>query len=236
MRKAVLIAVSLVFLAGCFSNKAQIDPGPDQQSGGFLSGMIIGAGTGAVTGASFGSAAAGPGTAIGAGLGAVAGSLKGALGDTLELQKYQLQKEIKRQRGIAVAHEQLADHFARRAELFPSRDIFPADLFFYADSSRLSPAAKVLASEIAVINKERLPWSRLAITSYIKTGEKEGTSYAKRLASERSKAIMNAFVRAGIEPRRIEARVVFLDEPLVIDPLDSPFRYSQAIEFIPLDR
>jgi hypothetical protein len=43
-------------------------------------------------------------------------------------------------------------------------------------------------------------------------------------------------VRAGIEPRRLETRVIVVDAPVLIDPFDSPTRYNQAIEIIPIDK
>jgi hypothetical protein len=121
-------------------------------------------------------------------------------------------------------------------ELYPTRDIFPADVFFYGDESRIRVDAKVVVQELARLNKDRLPWSRFVIASYVKSGKTGDNSYANHLASERARLLSDLFVNAGLEPRRMIARAVIIDEPLVIDPQDDPLRYNQAIEFIPIDR
>ena len=209
-------------------------PGPDKQFAGTLGGAASGAGAGAITGFQLG-AGSGPGAAVGAGLGAAVGAIRGAVQDDLEDQMFALADATQEERAIAVAREILSDHYARRLELHPTRDIFPADLFFKGDSPTLRPSGLVVVKELARMNKERLPWSRMAIASYVKSTDPEAF-FAKSLAERRSKEIVNQLVRAGLEPRRLEARGVVVAAPVLIDPEDDPLRYSQAIELIPLDR
>lgn len=240
------IIFSLIILSttGCHYR-----PGPDKQGGGMLQGAATGAVSGAVTGVQL-TSSSGPGALAGAGVGAVAGALQGALVDTVEEEQRQLGKEIITEAEIAQAHRILAEHYERRLELHPTRDIYPADYFFYADQAKLNRVSRPLVKEIARLNKERLPWSRLVITSYVRSKplasqERKGAEpiiepkvadYSAYLAEERSKALMNELVRNGIEPRRIEARAMIIDAPILIDPKDDPVRYNQAIEISPVDR
>lgn len=217
-------------LSGCAANVA----GPDKQFVGSAQGAIVGAGAGAVTGAQV-SAATGPGAAIGAGLGAVVGGVKGYLVDLDEERIMKAAAEIRRERQRAIVHEILHDHYNRRLELHPTRDIYPADLFFFGDQAKLRPCARMLLREISVMNKERMPSSRLAVVAYNMSSDSE-VVYGKELAERRARAIVNAMVEYGIEPRRMEARAVLMEEPLLIDPNDHPDRYRQAIELLPLDR
>ncbi|MBN8548840.1 MAG: OmpA family protein [Deltaproteobacteria bacterium] len=209
-------------------------PGPDKQFGGGLEGAALGAGTGAVTGFQVG-AGTGPGAAIGAGFGAIAGGISGAIKDSTEEQMLKVAAQTREQREVAWAHEIMADQYKRRLELHPTREIYPADLFFYGDESKLRSSAKPLVRELAQMNKQRLPWSRLVIASYAK-GVGSDASYAQELADRRSRAIVNELVHDGLEPRRLVARGVVVDAPILIDPDDDPLRYDQAVEIIALDR
>jgi hypothetical protein len=208
--------------------------GPDKQFGGEISGAALGAGSGAITGFHLG---IGTGTAAlgGGGIGAVAGMMQGAAVDHLEAKQWEINDSIRKEKVRAIIQAALTEHYQRRLDLHPSRDIFPADIFFHGDNSKLTDFGSCLAEEIARMNKERVPWSRIVIASYVKATS-EDSEFAKNLAGKRAKEIGDYFVRAGIEPRRIMARSVVVPAPIVIDPYDAPERYSQAIEFIPLDR
>lgn len=209
-------------------------PGPDKQFAGTLEGAALGAGSGAITGFHV-SAATGPGAAIGAGFGAVAGGIQGLMADREEAAMLAVAAQSRGERERARVHEILNEHYSRRLELHPTRDIYPADLFFDGDEVKLRPGAESLLSEIARLNKRRLPWSRLAIASYSKVGSGD-SEYARHLNERRSRAVGDSLVRAGIEPRRVVTRAVVIDEPILLDPHDKPTRYNQAIEIIPLDR
>lgn len=209
-------------------------PGPDKQSVGTWVGAATGAGAGAVTGAQL-SAGTGPGAWVGAAFGAVYGMFSGLGVDLLEENQITRELELEEQQRRAWAQEIFAEHFQRRLELHPSRDIFPADLFFEGDSSQLTPASSYLARELGTLTVARLPWSRIAIAAYTKTSDTE-SSYAQYLSKKRAEQIALEFVKAGVEPRRIVAQGIPVKEAILIDPDDNPSRYNQAIEIIPLDR
>ena len=230
MRVLLTILLISVFLLSC----AEPVPGPDKQGGGMLEGAALGAGAGAITGFQVG-AGTGPGAVVGAGVGAVAGSIRGLVKDQEEEDLLALSAATRQERERAIVHEVLRDHYKRRIELHPTRDIYPADLFFDGDDVKLRPSALPILREIAVGTRHRLPWSRIVIASYVKAMN-DKSEYAQHLAEKRSRAIFDQFVRIGLEPRRLEARAVIVSAPLLIDPDDNPGRYNQAIELIPLDR
>ncbi len=232
---------SIFFIAACFtvllsacSTQPSPYPGPDKQGEGMLTGAITGAGAGAVTGAQLASAT-GPGAAVGAGFGAVAGGIRGFTQDKFEEELITLTAESRRERERAYAQEILADHYQRRAELHPTRDIFPADLFFLGDSAELRVMALPLVRELAAMHRNNHAWSRFAIASYVRSSDKE-SHYGRHLAEKRAENLGNAFISLGFEPRRLQARGVLVQAPVLIDPLDRPERYSAAIEFIATDR
>jgi outer membrane protein OmpA-like peptidoglycan-associated protein len=230
MRKILIITFLIINFIGCTAPKK----GPDRQGEGLLTGAVYGAGMGAVTGAQLASAT-GPGALVGAGFGAIAGSLTGIAQDNLEDELIKLAEETRQEREAAFAHEVLADHYQRRGELHPTRDIFPADLFFKGDDTKLRPTAMPLVRELVRIHADKLGWSRLAVASYVQSTSPDKSLYGKQLSEKRAITLGNAFVRAGMEPRRIEARGVMTSAPILIDPLDDPNRYSAAIELILLD-
>lgn len=209
-------------------------PGPDRQAEGTVEGAMAGAGAGAVTGFQVG-AGTGPGALVGAGLGAVAGGIQGAFQDRADDRLLKLSAASQRERERAYAQEVLQDQLKRRLELHPTREIYPADIFFRGDETRLRAEAYPILKELARLNKDRLPWSRLVVAVYVKSNDLEST-YAEHLAEHRSREICDALVRAGIEPRRLETRSVLVKEPVVRDPHDRPDRYAQAVELIPADR
>ncbi|MGI6525567.1 MAG: hypothetical protein ACOX2O_09815 [Bdellovibrionota bacterium] len=221
-------------LFSCTACSSKPQHGPDKQFGGTLAGAASGAGTGAITGFHLG-AGSGPGALAGAGLGAVAGGVHGAVRDSVEESLLKTSAELQKEREIAIAHETLQDHYRRRMELHPARDIYPAEYFFDADQIKVRCSAKALIREIAALNKKRYPWSRLIVAMYIKA-DNENSEYAQHLVEGRARALGDALVRAGLEPRRIETRAVIVPAPILIDPLDAPDRYNQAVELIPVDR
>lgn len=219
-----------VLLAGC----AGPTRGPDKQFSGALEGAASSAGAGALYGIQVG-APTGVGVAVGAGVGAVAGSIQGFAADQLEEDLLDLTQETRAERERAMAQKIIAENYRRRLELHPTRDIFPADLFFSSDNTRLNRLGLMILKELAHMNTERLPWSRFAVATYVRSNDKESV-FAHYLAETRSIAIGDALVREGFDPRRIVARGVVMESPLLIDPRDSPERYNNAVEFVPLDR
>ncbi len=208
--------------------------GPDKMFTGEAVGALEGAGAGAVTGAQL-SAGAGPGAAVGAGLGAVVGALHGIATDQSEEARLRTEARFKDERARALAQEVLAEQYKRRMELHPARDIFPADLFFKGDSATMCPSGVNLVRELARMNEMRIPYSRLVVAVYAKSLAPQ-SSYAQHLTEKRSREFVNQLVRAGVQPRRLETRAVVMNAPVLIDPLDDPTRYNQAIEIIPIDR
>lgn len=195
---------------------------------------MSGAGAGAITGFQLGGVT-GPGAAIGAGVGAVAGAVQGAFLDDLEDRQRLVSANALMESERTLAFSKLQEHYARRMRLFPSRDIFPGDVFFAEDSTSICPAAMPLLKEFAALQKNYHPWSRLGVTTYVVAAKKD-SEYAQHLAEERARSLGNFLVRYGIEPRRIEARGLIVNSPVVVDPQDHPLRYAQAVEFSSLDR
>ncbi len=228
-----LFSLGLFLLSGCAPMPSTPKPGPDKQSIGTFYGAAIGATSGAITGAAVGSST-GPGAWVGAGFGAVAGMFKGLGIDLVEEDQIRREEEERNLREIAWVHEVLNEHYARRLELHPNRDIFPADLFFAGDGVKLNDEGQVLARELAYLTKNRMPWSRIVIASYATSADSE-SSYASFLTERRAQAIATQFVQSGIEARRVLTQAATLSEPVLIDPYDTPGRYRQAIEIIALD-
>ena len=195
---------------------------------------LTGDGTGAVTGFQVG-AGTGPGAAVGAGFGAVAGGIHGIMRDDLEENLISLANSTREERKRAIAQEILIDHYKRRMEIHPSRDIYPADLFFEGDQVSIRSSSKALVREIARINQSRMPWSRIQVAVYTKAADKS-SEYAEYLSRRRAIAFGNELVNSGIESRRVETKAVIVDEPLVIDYEDRRGRYNQAIELVTVDR
>ena len=137
----ILVCLSLLLsIGGCAAHSSSsseaIVPGPDKQAFGTLQGAATGAGAGAVTGFQIG-APTGAGALVGAGFGAVAGGIQGIMQDQSEEQLLALSTQTRRERERAMVHEVLREQYARRLELHPTRDLFPADLFFSGDDVSL---------------------------------------------------------------------------------------------------
>lgn len=232
-RNFIALAVASA-ICGCLPIQNTPKPGPDKQSAGTFLGAATGAGAGAVAAAQV-SSSAGAGVFVGMGFGAIYGMLTGLGIDALEEDQLRREDERRRIEEVAWAQEVLAEHYQRRMELHPSRDIFPADLFFMGDNTKIRPDAHLLLREIAKLTKNRMPWSRIVVASYATTKGPDET-YAKYLTETRAEALAQELVRGGIEPRRVQAQGIPMSEPLLVDPDDSPGRYRQAIEIIAVDR
>jgi hypothetical protein len=232
-KRLVLSMLCVSFYWGCSPFSSQPVPGPDKQGEGVLVGASVGAGTGAITGAQFG-AATGPGAWIGAGLGGVFGMLSGLGVDLLEEDQLDRKEQTQCMREVTWAQERLAEHYARRLELHPNRDIFPADWFFQSDSAEFRPGGELLVEMLADLTQRRIPWSRIAVAAYNTASDPE-SAYAKYVTKKRAEAIAVTFIHSGFEPRRVVTQAMVISEPVLIDPDDHPGRYRQAIELIPLD-
>lgn len=231
MRASIVFVA--VTLASCSPFSAEPLPGPDKSGVGTVSGAALGAGSGAVTGAQV-SAGVGPGAWIGAGIGAVFGFFSGLGTDLIEEDQIRREAEEQQMRELAWVQEVLTEHYARRLELHPDREIFPADLFFSGDGVELRHEAVLLVRELGSLTRFRMPWSRIVISSYVTASDPDSV-YADYLNRRRAEEIALQFVRAGVEPRRISTRAVTLPEPVMVDPDDRPDRYRQAVEIVALD-
>lgn len=220
-------------LSGCSPISQEPVPGPDKQGAGTLYGAAMGAGSGIITGAQAG-VAAGPAAWIGAGLGGIFGLFSGLGKDMVEEDQLRRRQEMETDRQASYAHHLLEDHYMRRLALHSNRDIFPADMFFSPECSSLNSSGQLIIKELAVLTKQRMPWSRLKIAAYSTSGDVM-SPYAVKLTERRAEEIALQLVKHGIEPRRLMTQGVVVPEPIVIDPDDSPSRYRQAIEIIPLD-
>ena len=231
-KRLVLPALFLASL-GC-SHSATPVPGPDKQFSGTAQGALTGAGAGAATGFQV-AAGTGPGALVGAGLGAIAGGIQGVMEDSAEESMLGIQSQTAAERQRAEVQGILQEHFKKRLKLHPTRDIYPADLFFQGDASKISRKGEAIVQELALMNKNRLPWSRLVVATYVKSAG-ETNSFAEHLAKRRAIQLGDAFIKYGIEPRRIETRPIIMSAPVLIDPDERPSRYNQAVEFIAVDQ
>lgn len=236
--KIVLDVSTLAFGAcvafACLGCSSQPVPGPDKMGRDGGMGALQGAGAGMMVGAQVG-AGTGPGAAIGAGFGAIAGAIQGMVKDSVEETDMKNEAAIKAAKSRVVAQDVLAQHYEQRMQMHPGRDIYPADIFFKGDSSKMCPSGVAVVKEIARLHEFRLPYSRIIVASYAKSSAPE-SAYVQHLTERRSREFVNQMVRAGVEPRRLETRAVVVDAPVLIDPRDNPTRYNQAIEIIAVDR
>ncbi len=229
-----IAAIILAFAAGCSPFSASPEPGPDKQASGTWYGAFSGATAGAVTGAQTG-AGVGPGAWIGAGLGALFGMASGIGTDLIEEDQFSRLEQERSLRERAWVQEVLAEHYARRLQLHPNRDIYPADWFFDGDEISVKPEGEALIKEIAKMTEKRMPWSRFVLAVYSSASEPSSV-YAEHVNRRRAEELALRFVRNGVEPRRILAQATTVSEPVLFDPDDKSGRYRQAIEIIPLDR
>lgn len=226
--------IAMIFCIGCSAaHNDEPIPGPDKQFSGGLQGAITGAGAGAVTGFQV-TAGTGPGAIVGAGFGFIGGAIQGASEDFAEETMIKLKRRANQEERRAWAQRVMEQHFEKRLELHPTRDIFPADLFFDGDGAELNVIGDALLETVGVLNKKRAPWSRLVIATYVKS-KAETNTFAEYLAKKRAIEIGDRLIKYGIEPRRIETRPMIVAGPVLIDPKDKPTRYNQAVEIIAAD-
>ncbi len=207
---------------------------PTGRVSGEFSGALLGASSGAITGFQLG-AGSGPGVAVGAGFGALAGGIRGAVHDMERQELKDLEEELAREELRSQAQGVIASVYNQRIKHYPGRDIYAADLFFEADSHKLSTLGQALVKEIARMNRDRLSWSRFGIIAYVRSRTSD-SAYASHLAEHRALEIANTLVEIGFEPRRLVASGVVTEDVLIKDQSERPGRFGQAIEFKALDR
>lgn len=237
-KKSIIIRVMLTaFLVlsqvSCLPLSNKPAPGRDKQSIGTWYGVATGAATGAVTGLNY-SYAAGPGAWIGAGLGGIFGMFSGLGQDVLEEEQLRRMEMTEKLRQRVWVHGILTEHLQRRMALYPNRDIFPADLFFEGGGIKIRPQSVPIVQEIANLMLERRPWSKVVVATYVMSKD-EDSQYARHLARQRAEEFAITMVRSGIDARRLDTKPLTIDGPIVLDPLDVPTRYAQAVELILVD-
>ena len=208
--------------------------GPDKEASSRFVGALTGAGTGAVTGFQLG-VGSGPGAAVGAGFGAIAGGVRGAIQDAQEAEEFRLARAVKAAERRSMAQHTIAEFYNKRLEWHPTRDLYPADVFFDEDHINLSEEGEAIVDEFGKLNRERFPWSRFGVVVYVKSHDPKA-SYAKYIAEHRALAVTNRLIRAGLEPRRVEAHGAIVPEEVFRNPDEVGQRYAQAVEFVPLDK
>ena len=228
-----LVCILTVSLSACLPISNNPVPGPDKQAIGTWYGAAAGAASGAVSGLNY-TSVAGPGAWVGAGLGGIFGLFSGMGQDQLEEEQLRRKEQLEKMRQILWVQNVLTEHYQKRLELHPGRDIYPADLFFQNDEVVMKQGSVPLMRGIAWLAKQTKPWSRIVVGSYVNTRD-ESSAYANYLAKQRAEKIALTMVRFGIDARRIETRPLTLSSPILVDPLDSPTRYAQAIELIYID-
>jgi hypothetical protein len=224
--------VVLLILVSCADYSKPI-PGRDKMGAGLLSGAAFGAGSGAITGAQF-TASTGPGIWIGMGFGAVWGGLQGLGLDILEEEDLRIIYQVINTSDEVWAQYAILEHYDLKNDLHPGRDIFPADLFFAGSGTKLTEKGEAIAKVFVESLVCTRPSSRIEITVY-NVSKDIKSSYSSFLGRKRADSLARILVDSGIEPRRLVTRSIILDNPLVIDPFDSPDRYYQALEFALLD-
>jgi outer membrane protein OmpA-like peptidoglycan-associated protein len=239
---SIFLIATTVMLSSCtFSKSGDSASVPDKEMSYRGLGALSGAGKGALIGFQV-SGSTGPGALVGAGLGAVGGTLQGIAHDENDRKMQQIKEELQFEQRRMFAQSIIAAHLDQKIKFHPQRDIYPADVFFSDDSTVLCNSGQSIINEIASLEKNHFPWSRYAIVSYIvsptrKTSFGERTSsYAKHLSEKRALELANQFIRAGINPKRIEVFGKIVNEPIIELPDEDPMRYAQAIEFVPIDR
>jgi outer membrane protein OmpA-like peptidoglycan-associated protein len=165
----------------------------------------------------------------------LAGGVRGAVQDAQEEEELRLARVVKQAERRSMAQHVIAEFYNKRLQWHPGRDLYPADVFFEEDKIVLSDNGKAVVDEFGIMNKERFPWSRFGVVVYVKSNQKD-SSYAKYIADHRALGIANRLIRAGLEPRRVEAHGVAVSQEVFRDPDEIGQRYAQAVEFIPLDK
>lgn len=185
MKKTVSTFVILVFAMTLFSCA-----GATRQQKGTAAGAAIGAGIGAGLGQAIGGDT--EGTLIGAGIGAVLGGIAGN-----QIAAY-MDRQEQALRGAMAGSD--AVNIQRTQDVLTAN--FKGDIFFDPDSSTLKPGAY---SEIDRVSNVLNNYPQTTIRVEGHTDSTGPEDYNQRLSEKRAKAVKNALVQRGVDPRRIQA-------------------------------
>lgn len=185
MKKTVSTFVILVLAMTLFSCA-----GATRQQKGTAAGAAIGAGIGAGLGQAIGGDT--EGTLIGAGIGAVLGGIAGN-----QIAAY-MDRQEQALRGAMAGSD--AVNIQRTQDVLTAN--FKGDIFFDPDSSTLKPGAY---SEIDRVSNVLNNYPQTTIRVEGHTDSTGPEDYNQRLSEKRAKAVKNALVQRGVDPRRIQA-------------------------------
>lgn len=185
MKKTVSTFVILVLAMTLFSCA-----GVTRQQKGTAAGAAIGAGIGAGLGQAIGRDT--EGTLIGAGIGAVLGGIAGN-----QIAAY-MDRQEQALRGAMAGSD--AVNIQRTQDVLTAN--FKGDIFFDSDSSTLKPGAY---SEIDRVSNVLNNYPQTTIRVEGHTDSTGPEDYNQRLSEKRAKAVKNALVQRGVDPRRIQA-------------------------------
>lgn len=185
MKKTVSTFVILVLAITLFSCA-----GVTRQQKGTAAGAAIGAGIGAGLGQAIGGDT--EGTLIGAGIGAVLGGIAGN-----QIAAY-MDRQEQALRGAMAGSD--AVNIQRTQDVLTAN--FKGDIFFDPDSSTLKPGAY---SEIDRVSNVLNNYPQTTIRVEGHTDSTGPEDYNQQLSEKRAKAVKNALVQRGVDPRRIQA-------------------------------
>lgn len=224
-----LIAFLILVLTSCSPRYTNLD----KQSDLFVSQALGLGASGAITAIKLGNPAA-----IGAGVGLATAGLLSSIQSfavaRVEESLLKLESDAHFLLRSAVGQQILVSYLDIKRQYHPNRDIFPASLFFHPDSTTLTFEGQSLLTEIYNLNKDRAPWSRFGVISYVTTSDKNN-EYSNDLVVRQTKEIGNYLLKLGLNPRRITLLGAFTNRPIVNVPPEIQSEYFNCIEFVPLD-
>ncbi|MFP4370583.1 MAG: OmpA family protein [Candidatus Kapaibacterium sp.] len=118
------------------------------------------------------------------------------------------------------------------SDLFPWDDIskaFQRPILFAFDSATIRPQSYPIINELVDAMKSR-PKLRLEIQGH--TDNVGGVEYNMNLSKERAKAVMNAMLERGIDPRRLRARGFGMSEPVASNETEEGRAQNRRTEFV----
>ncbi len=182
-----LTAIALV-TAGCAS------PGYyPQQPSKAQQGTLLGAGVGAATGAALGAAIGGSGKTalLGAAAGALAGGLAGGMiGSYMDRQEQELRQAFANVEAASIQREQNILAVT-----------FKADVLFDYNSAVLKPGAYSEIDRVARV-LVNYPQTRIRVEGH--TDSTGSEQYNQVLSEQRARAVRDALIQRGVDPRRVE--------------------------------
>jgi outer membrane protein OmpA-like peptidoglycan-associated protein len=98
----------------------------------------------------------------------------------------------------------------------------------------IKPVSNALLDEVAAVLKEHPEISRIEVQGH--TDNKGGEAYNKRLSNDRSKAVMNALIKRGIEAGRLSQKGYGLSEPIADNATEEGRAKNRRVQFKILEK